>query len=248
MCSTSILISFSQLSAGFPNVLNYSGSPDKIFIPFSLVPRTLGCSKLNDLISSPSYQLLNITNFEHLQHAVCYRARVRTYRTHDVEYNGAPRIQTLVIRIGLVLRVNLSRILQNELVWNYRFSDQVRYSVMAYRTSNQAWSKGLNAGTYSRTSKCQCSLFPKKTAIIQIFCISGWLAVPINPDKWSSTVLEINVSTLSNIEEQIPTRCHLLFYCTSYKLNMFRALLCPSPEARDYNVDYHTGRFVLDLL
>jgi len=100
MCSTSILISFSQLSAGFPNVLNYSGSPDKIFIPFSLVPHTLGRSKLNDLISSPSYQLLNITNFEHLQHAVCYRARVRTYRTHDVEYNGAPRIQTLVIRIA----------------------------------------------------------------------------------------------------------------------------------------------------
>ena len=25
-----------------------------------------------------------------------------------------------------------------------------------------------------------------------------------------------------------PTRCHLLFYCTSYRLNMFWALLCPS--------------------
>ena len=45
-----------------------------------------------------------------------------------------------------------------------------------------------------------------------------------------------------------PTRCHLLFYCTSYKLNMFRAILCPSSGARDYDVDYHIGRFVLGLL
>jgi hypothetical protein len=36
--------------------------------------------------------------------------------------------------------------------------------------------------------------------------------------------------------------------CTSYRLNIFRALLCPSSGARDYNVDYHIGRFVLGLL
>ena len=29
---------------------------------------------------------------------------------------------------------------------------------------------------------------------------------------------------------------------------MFRALLCPSLGARDYNVDYHIGRIVLGLL
>jgi len=29
---------------------------------------------------------------------------------------------------------------------------------------------------------------------------------------------------------------------------MFRALLCPSSGARDYNVDYHIGRLVLGLL
>ena len=29
---------------------------------------------------------------------------------------------------------------------------------------------------------------------------------------------------------------------------MFRALLCPSSGARDYNVDYHIGHFVLELL
>jgi len=39
-------------------------------------------------------------------------------------------------------------------------------------------------------------------------------------------------------------RCYLLFYCISYRLNMFRALLFPSPRARDCNVDYHIDRFL----
>jgi len=29
---------------------------------------------------------------------------------------------------------------------------------------------------------------------------------------------------------------------------MIRALLCPTPGARDYDVDYHIGRIVLGLL
>jgi len=45
-----------------------------------------------------------------------------------------------------------------------------------------------------------------------------------------------------------PTRCHLLFYCTSYGLNMFQALLCPSSGARDYDVVYHIGLVVIGLL
>jgi len=49
-------------------------------------------------------------------------------------------------------------------------------------------------------------------------------------------------------EEHKPTRCHLIIYWASYRLNTFRALLCPSSGARDYNVDYHIGRFLLGLL
>jgi hypothetical protein len=49
-------------------------------------------------------------------------------------------------------------------------------------------------------------------------------------------------------EEYEPSRHHLLSYCTAYKLNMFRTLLCPSSGARDYNVDYHIGRLVLVML
>jgi hypothetical protein len=29
----------------------------------------------------------------------------------------------------------------------------------------------------------------RKNQVIQIFCISGWLLVPINPDMWGSAVL-----------------------------------------------------------
>ena len=42
---------------------------------------------------------------------------------------------------------------------------------------------------FSSTSNCQCSLFSKKNPIIRIFCLSGSLVVPMNPDEWSSTVL-----------------------------------------------------------
>ena len=64
---------------------------------------------------------------------------------------------------------------------------------MACRTSNQAGRKVRTqvhtVNSNSRTSNCQFSLFSKKNQIIRILCISGWLAVPINLDTWSSTVL-----------------------------------------------------------
>jgi len=40
----------------------------------------------------------------------------------------------------------------------------------------------------SRNSYRQFNLFKKQNPIIRIFCIFGWLAVPFDPDKWSSTV------------------------------------------------------------
>jgi len=41
----------------------------------------------------------------------------------------------------------------------------------------------------SWTSNCQFSPFSKKSPIIRIFSLSGWLGVLANPDKWSSTVV-----------------------------------------------------------
>ena len=66
--------------------------------------------------------------------------------------------------------------------------------------------------------------------------------MPRSTCKVSDVVLKPKNVHLKNKET---TRCHLLFYCASYTLNMFRALLCPPSGARDYNVGYHVGRFVL---
>jgi len=54
-----------------------------------------------------------------------------------------------------------------------------------------------------------------------------------------------NARTLIYLKNKKPTRCHLLFYCTSYRLDMFRALLCPSSGARDCNVDYHSRELLM---
>jgi len=64
------------------------------------------------------------------------------------------------------------------------------------------------------------------------------LTLPYYPVMWRSYFLK----------NEKPTRFHLIFYFTSYRLNMFRTLLCPSSGARDYDVDYHIGRIVLGLL
>ena len=46
---------------------------------------------------------------------------------------------------------------------------------------------------------------------------------------------------------QPPTRCHLLFYFTSYILNMFRELLCLSSGVCDHQLDA-TCYFILLLI
>jgi len=47
-----------------------------------------------------------------------------------------------------------------------------------------------NVNSNRRTSNSLCSLFSEKNPVVWIFYIFGWLAVPINWDKWSSTVLK----------------------------------------------------------
>ena len=66
----------------------------------------------------------------------------------------------------------------------------------------------------SRPSDCQFSLFSKKNSIFRIFCIFGWLAIPINPDKWSCTAF-LN----QTIQIQPPTT--LLRYGTGWTTGSF---------------------------
>jgi len=47
------------------------------------------------------------------------------------------------------------------------------------------------------------------------------------------------VSHTHNGDDTLPrTRCYLLFYYTYDRLNMFRALLCPSSGAHNYSAGY----------
>ena len=47
---------------------------------------------------------------------------------------------------------------------------------------------------------------------------------------------------------RLEVRCGYVGVVSGLQANMFRALLCPSLGARDYNVDYHIGHFVLGLV
>ena len=60
--------------------------------------------------------------------------------------------------------------------------------------------------------------------------------------------LHVSEELSARLKNKTSTRSHLLFYCTSNRLSIFRALLCPSSGTREYVVDYHIGRFVLGLL
>jgi hypothetical protein len=66
---------------------------------------------------------------------------------------------------------------------------------------------------------------PKKNLIIRIFCISRWLAVPINPVIWSSTILGEKSLPLSLGVPQIPHalawNCSRAFEVGSRRLRSF---------------------------
>ena len=72
--------------------------------------------------------------------------------------------------------------------------NRIKYSTVLWllglqiRRGRKVLTEAQTVNSNSRTSDCHCSLLSNKNPIIWIFCISGLLAVPINPDKWSSTV------------------------------------------------------------
>ena len=109
------------------------------------------------------------------------------YVIADAKYSRTPLIRTLVIQIGLVLRVNLSRILQ-KLTCHEITSFRMKYSTVLWLLELEI-RRVDTVKRNNRTSNCHCSPFYKKNPIVQIFCISEWLDVPNNPDKCSSTVV-----------------------------------------------------------
>jgi hypothetical protein len=78
-------------------------------------------------------------------------------RCHLYKYSITPVIRTLVIRTAnypdrLGPSGNCREFYKTNLPWNYRLSDRVQYCTVLWlsRTSNQAWPKGLYAGTYCK--------------------------------------------------------------------------------------------------
>ena len=78
-----------------------------------------------------------------------------------------------------------------------------------------------------------------RNEVCQSIVISApWFTSFSNDHPFSTT----SHKQMCGLKNKKPTRCHLLFYGASYRLNMFRALLCPSSGARDNNVNYHIGK------
>jgi hypothetical protein len=85
--------------------------------------------------------------------ALCF-AFYRYILKYRIKYSVTPIIQTLVIWIGLAFQVTVENSTKTNLPWNHWLSDRVQYSkvLWLYRTSNQAWLKGLDAGTYCNSN------------------------------------------------------------------------------------------------
>jgi len=147
-------------------------------------------------------------------------------RTAELHLSGRWLSGSPIIRIGLALRIILSRILQNYLVLKLLvigLSTVQCYGFYSFKSGVvERFRKHVRTvNSNSRTSNRQCSLFVKNNPIIRIFCLSGWLAVPINPDKWSSIVfilgqnifpgvLFTNAPKLRpsfNMKDQVPHPC-----------------------------------------
>ena len=125
--------------------------------------------------------------------------------TRKIKYSGTPLIRTLVIRIanyperlgpsdehfltvtvfayfcGLNDSPNCQIHIPNYVLMLYLYVIYI-YIYIYICSLKQPFVE------YFSTSNCQRSLFSKKNQIIRIFCISGWLAVPINAKKGSSGV------------------------------------------------------------
>ena len=59
------------------------------------------------------------------------------------------------------------------------------------------------------------------------------------------SIILVIIRTSERLKNKRPTWCHLLFYFTSYVLNMFRTLIYPSLGACDYSVELPHWFFVL---
>jgi len=72
--------------------------------------------------------------------------------------------------------------------YRIKYSTVLEFPELQIRRGRKVQTQVHTVNSNSRTSNSQCRIFSNKNQIIRSFCISGRLAVPINPDKRSSTV------------------------------------------------------------
>jgi len=69
-------------------------------------------------------------------------------------------------------------------------------------------------------------------------CWDSFWSLATNPWRcWWCTLYLLDRASLWQLKNKRPTWCHLLFYFTSYVLNMFRTLIYPSSGACDFAVE-----------
>ena len=123
------------------------------------------------------------------------------------KYGRTPLIRTLVIRIAdypdrlgpsgrIFLAVKVLHLFFYGL--NVSPSCQIHlrnYVIMFYLHVNKyVASSGPFTEIFFPLQTANVAYFKRKYPIIRIFCMSGWFALPVNPDKWSSAVCGIFVS------------------------------------------------------
>jgi len=108
-------------------------------------------------------------------------------RPYKRMHSRTPLIRTLVIRIGLALRENLSRI-QQKLTCLEITGFQIEYStvlwllVLPIRRGRKVQTQVRTVNSNSQISNFQCSIFSKKNPIIRISTY---------PDGWPSHLIRI---------------------------------------------------------
>jgi hypothetical protein len=66
---------------------------------------------------------------------------------------------------------------------------RVKYSTkLQIGPGRKVYSQVHTVNSNNQTSIYQYSVFSKKIPVIRIFCVSGWLVVPFDPDKCVSTM------------------------------------------------------------
>ena len=207
---------------------------------------------------------------------ICYRP-TRTYIVTSSHYRRKS-ISRWIPKVSLLLahERTITYISSHAWRWREKFFRNVGTPEYAGCRFLRNFSQTLQSITIQNTVVTKYSPpFCRSFIVISRFTVPMWLHFPytqlshLNAQCWEEVISspgiwrhksDINLSTflmtwclldrasLWQLKNKKPTRRHLLFYCTSYRLNMIRALLCPSSGAHDCDVDYHIGSFVLDLL